>query len=253
MRTHGEAMTGLGQTVRQMMRQKCQEPAPPYSSSSRVLTNSGKTLPLKGQMTLTLAWIAMMAFVMTLTLKNMYYLQKESQIRELLLTPQDYAELFPLNSLEVDKEEFLQYVSKSDANHSGTSVCFDETGNMILTLWENNALTPMNRMWIHGRLKKNFENVEGNKEKPVPEEFPLYPTPESAKGLLLKLAAFMTGTTLIGLALYYSSSQMKNFVGMAVQLGWMVANLYWVELVEGGFSKLMDAIICGMVRLHPFY
>ena len=195
----------------------------------------------------------MMAFVMAFTLKNMFYLQKESQIRELLLTPQDYAKLFPLNSLEVDKEEFIQYISKSDASYSGTSVCFDETGNVIVTLWENHTLTPQNRMWIHGRLKRNFEHTKGNEEKTIPEEFPVYPTPESAQGLLLKWAAFVTGTTVIGLALYYSSSQMKNFVGMAVQLGWMGANVYWLELVEGGFSKLMDAIICGMVRFQPFY
>ena len=70
-KTPGGTMADLGQTVR------------------RVVTDPGRTIPLKGQMTVILAWITVMAFVMVFTLKNMYYLQKEGQIRELLLTPQD--------------------------------------------------------------------------------------------------------------------------------------------------------------------
>ena len=122
-----------------------------------------------------------------------------------------------------------------------------------MTLWENNTLTHHNRMWIHGRLKKNFEHTKGKIAKLVPEDSPVYPEQHGAQGLLLKLAVFMSGTSLIGLALFYSSSKLKNFIGMAIQLAWMLANLYWVELVEGGISKMMDAIICGMVRFQPFY
>jgi hypothetical protein len=204
-------------------------------------------------MILTLIWIFLLTFVMAFTLKNMFYLQKEGQIRNLLLTPQEYAKLFPSNSLEVDKEEFIQYLIQDRTSYSGTSVCFDETGNVIVTLRESRSSKTPNRMWIHGRLKRNYEHSKGDRNPKHREEMPVYPIPDGAQDSMLKLAASLTGTTAIGLALYYSSTPMKNFIGLTIQLGWMGANIYWLELVEGGFSKLMDAIICGLARFKPFY
>jgi hypothetical protein len=195
----------------------------------------------------------MMALVTAFTWKNMFYLQKESQVRELLLTPQDYAEAFPLNSLEVYHRNFIQYISQSDASYSGTSVCFDDTGNVIVTLWENHTLIPRNRMWIHGRLRRNFEHQKGHQEKTKPKEVSVHPNTDKAHFLMLKLAASVIGTTMFGLALYYSSSPMKNLMCMTVFVGWMGGNVYWLELVEGGFSNLLNALICGMIRFQPYY
>ena len=122
-----------------------------------------------------------------------------------------------------------------------------------MTLWENQTTATQNQMWIHGRLKRDLELSQGKSSKLIPEEPSVYPEQHKVQNLLLKFAVFVTGTTLIGLALYYSSSTMKNFIGMIIQLSWMLANIYWVEMIEGGVSKLMDSIICGMVKVQPFY
>ena len=122
-----------------------------------------------------------------------------------------------------------------------------------MTLWENQTMATHNQMWIHGRLKRNMEHSQEKISKLFPDEPPVYPEQHGAQDLLLKIAVFMSGTTLIGMALFYSSSTLKNFIGMTIQLTWMLANIYWVELVEGGMSKLMDSIICGLVKVQPFY
>ena len=244
----------VGMDAASQLDQKTQRLFPVLRQKVRKLADySIKNFPLTGHLVIMLSWIMIMTFIVAFTFKNMYYLNREGEIRELLLKPQNYILQFPLNSLEVNRDDFLQLISKGSSDYTGTSVCFDETGSVIVTLYENQTSTLHNRMWIHGRLKKNFEHTKGKISKLVPDEAPVYPEQHGAHGLLLKISVFMSGTSLIVIALFYSSSKLKNFIGMAIQLAWMLANLYWVELVEGGASKMMEAILCGIARFQPFH
>jgi len=184
-----------------------------------------------------LGWATTLSCSVDYSLKGTGFQDQGHHERNYMRNLTDYTSQYPLDNLKVSINEVSKYLKLDQAGMKSAMPSLCQNKHAAAQQFKGKV---GREIWMHGQMKVGFKVKLRNKHGIL----------SNIEYIVTQAMALFAVSHLLVFTIYLANTSLKSYGSMVPQIGWLRANLYRVEYMEGGLSQLTEATLCKRARFE---